>query len=88
LASLRGRLNSAQQANVGARLCESRPASYLTSKEESGNGEGGDVDANAHLSIIVLGASGDLAVKKTYPALFALFRHKLLPEKFNVRCES
>lgn len=31
------------------------------------------------LSIIVLGASGDLAKKKTYPALFALFSNNLLP---------
>jgi glucose-6-phosphate 1-dehydrogenase len=29
-------------------------------------------------------ASGDLAVKKTYPALFALFRHKLLPPHFAI----
>ena len=27
------------------------------------------------LSIIVLGASGDLAKKKTYPSLFALYCH-------------
>lgn len=32
-----------------------------------------------HLSIVVLGASGDLAKKKTYPALFALFSNNLLP---------
>jgi glucose-6-phosphate 1-dehydrogenase len=32
-----------------------------------------------HLSIIVLGASGDLAKKKTYPALFALYSNNLLP---------
>jgi glucose-6-phosphate 1-dehydrogenase len=31
------------------------------------------------LSIVVIGASGDLAKKKTYPALFALFRNQLLP---------
>eukprot|EP01123_Difflugia_compressa_P009288 TRINITY_DN3031_c1_g2_i2.p1 TRINITY_DN3031_c1_g2~~TRINITY_DN3031_c1_g2_i2.p1 ORF type:complete len:528 (+),score=107.36 TRINITY_DN3031_c1_g2_i2:106-1689(+) len=31
------------------------------------------------LSIIVLGASGDLAKKKTFPALWALFREGLLP---------
>lgn len=34
-----------------------------------------------NLSIIVLGASGDLAKKKTYPALFALFSNNLLPPK-------
>ena len=31
------------------------------------------------LTIVVLGASGDLAKKKTYPSLFELFRHNLLP---------
>ena len=32
---------------------------------------------NGSLSIIVLGASGDLAKKKTFPALFNLFRQVL-----------
>lgn len=32
------------------------------------------------LSIIVIGASGDLARKKTFPALFSLWCHGLLPE--------
>jgi len=32
------------------------------------------------LSIIVLGASGDLAKKKTYPSLFDLYSHGYLPE--------
>ncbi|RHZ54198.1 hypothetical protein Glove_429g17 [Diversispora epigaea] len=31
-------------------------------------------------TIIVLGASGDLAKKKTYPALFGLYRNNFLPE--------
>jgi len=34
------------------------------------------------LSVIVIGASGDLAVKKIFPALFALWCRKLLPETF------
>lgn len=34
------------------------------------------------LSIIVIGASGDLAKKKTFPAIFSLFYHDLLPEDF------
>jgi len=34
--------------------------------------------------IIVLGASGDLAKKKTYPALFGLFRQKLLPRDVKI----
>lgn len=36
------------------------------------------------VTIIVLGASGDLAKKKTFPALYALFRNKFLPEKIQV----
>lgn len=38
----------------------------------------------AALSIVVLGASGDLARKKIYPALFSLFCQKLLPPVFNI----
>jgi glucose-6-phosphate 1-dehydrogenase len=34
---------------------------------------------NSSLSIAVLGASGDLAKKKIFPALFALFYEGLLP---------
>jgi glucose-6-phosphate 1-dehydrogenase len=36
------------------------------------------------LSIVVIGGSGDLALKKVIPALFALFCQRLLPERFNV----
>jgi glucose-6-phosphate 1-dehydrogenase len=36
------------------------------------------------ISIIVLGASGDLAFKKTFPALFALFCNGYLPNKFQI----
>jgi glucose-6-phosphate 1-dehydrogenase len=32
------------------------------------------------LSIVVLGASGDLAKKKIFPALFTLFYQGMLPE--------
>lgn len=34
------------------------------------------------LSVVVIGASGDLAVKKIYPALFALYCRQLLPQEF------
>lgn len=34
------------------------------------------------VAIIVLGASGDLAKKKTFPAIFSLFYHGLLPTNF------
>ncbi|CDH58020.1 glucose-6-phosphate 1-dehydrogenase [Lichtheimia corymbifera JMRC:FSU:9682] len=36
------------------------------------------------VTIIVLGASGDLAKKKTYPALFKLFRNGFLPENTHI----
>lgn len=36
------------------------------------------------LIIVVLGASGDLAKKKTFPAIFSLFYHDLLPVDFRL----
>ncbi|GAB4821247.1 hypothetical protein N2152v2_008293 [Parachlorella kessleri] len=36
------------------------------------------------LTVVVAGASGDLAKKKTYPALFFLFSHGFLPKNFHV----
>ncbi|KAK9794959.1 hypothetical protein WJX73_003563 [Symbiochloris irregularis] len=36
------------------------------------------------LNVVVLGASGDLAKKKTFPALYTLFYRKHLPESFAV----
>lgn len=36
------------------------------------------------LTVVVFGASGDLAQRKTYPALFALLRHGLMPEPFQI----
>jgi glucose-6-phosphate 1-dehydrogenase len=36
------------------------------------------------LVVVVFGASGDLARRKTYPALFSLYRHKFLPEEFRI----
>ena len=41
-------------------------------------------DTNAHLSIVVIGASGDLAVKKTYPALYSLYVQSLLPQSLHI----
>jgi len=37
-----------------------------------------------NLSIVVIGASGDLAGKKIFPALFALYCQGFLPEEFNI----
>ncbi len=41
-------------------------------------------DPGDPVSIIILGASGDLARRKVIPALFALYCQKLLPESFHV----
>ncbi|CDJ50721.1 Glucose-6-phosphate dehydrogenase, putative [Eimeria brunetti] len=37
-----------------------------------------------HLSVVVFGASGDLAKRKTYPALFSLFCEGLLPPNVHI----
>ena len=36
------------------------------------------------VSVVVFGASGDLAKRKIYPALYALWRDKFLPDRFSV----
>eukprot|EP00928_Gymnodinium_smaydae_P000946 TRINITY_DN10346_c2_g1_i1.p1 TRINITY_DN10346_c2_g1~~TRINITY_DN10346_c2_g1_i1.p1 ORF type:complete len:564 (+),score=70.14 TRINITY_DN10346_c2_g1_i1:154-1845(+) len=40
--------------------------------------------AQGHLAIVVLGASGDLAKKKTYPSLLDLFAHNFLPQHVSI----
>jgi glucose-6-phosphate 1-dehydrogenase len=43
-----------------------------------------DYNLDEPLTIVVLGASGDLAKKKTFPALYSLFLHNLLPPKIQI----
>jgi len=43
-----------------------------------------DSARHAPLTLVVVGASGDLAKKKTFPAIFSLFYHDLLPDDFVV----
>eukprot|EP01025_Chloroclados_australasicus_P024195 TRINITY_DN2434_c0_g2_i2.p1 TRINITY_DN2434_c0_g2~~TRINITY_DN2434_c0_g2_i2.p1 ORF type:complete len:527 (+),score=74.17 TRINITY_DN2434_c0_g2_i2:126-1706(+) len=43
-----------------------------------------EVYPRACLTIVVLGASGDLAKKKTFPAIFALFERGFLPENTKI----
>ena len=38
-------------------------------------------DEHNVLTVTVLGCTGDLAKKKTYPALFALFLHEHMPPR-------
>jgi len=40
--------------------------------------------STASLSFVVVGASGDLARKKIYPALFALYYENMLPKNFSI----
>ncbi|CAA0823463.1 Glucose-6-phosphate 1-dehydrogenase- cytoplasmic isoform 2 [Striga hermonthica] len=61
-------------AAVGEWHCEKR----TYGKKESFAGENENVPETGFLSIIVLGASGDLAKKKTFPALFNLYRQGFL----------
>ncbi|OLL21930.1 Glucose-6-phosphate 1-dehydrogenase [Neolecta irregularis DAH-3] len=42
------------------------------------------VELKANTSIVILGASGDLAKKKTFPALFGLFRNGFLPKDLHI----
>eukprot|EP00474_Spongospora_subterranea_P009047 CRZ09505.1 hypothetical protein [Spongospora subterranea] len=62
-----------------------KQALYSQSKQTSSfaqHEEGSSPDSC--LTVIVLGASGDLAKKKTFPALFALYKSQLLPKKVNI----
>ncbi|XP_011097324.1 glucose-6-phosphate 1-dehydrogenase, cytoplasmic isoform [Sesamum indicum] len=61
-------------ADLGEWHCEKRPFA----KNESFARDNENVQETGCLSIIVLGASGDLAKKKTFPALFNLYRQGFL----------
>ncbi|KZV54326.1 hypothetical protein F511_03581 [Dorcoceras hygrometricum] len=52
--------------------------------EETQTSEFGGEHSASALSIVVVGASGDLAKKKIFPALFALYYEDWLPENFFV----
>jgi len=57
---------------------------HMTShRRSSSQCEGEEFMRNA-LSVVVLGASGDLAKKKTYPALFDLYTHEMLPKHVTI----
>lgn len=46
--------------------------------------EAGTIELKENTVIIVLGASGDLAKKKTFPALFGLYRNQFLPKDIKI----
>lgn len=62
------------------RLLRARPDHILN---ESGHAYDGP-PKDATLTVVVVGASGDLAKKKTFPALQALYFAKLLSTNFNI----
>ncbi|OBT47564.1 glucose-6-phosphate 1-dehydrogenase [Pseudogymnoascus sp. WSF 3629] len=44
----------------------------------------GNIELKNNTVIVVLGASGDLAKKKTFPALFGLYRNQFLPKDIRI----
>ncbi|TPX47768.1 glucose-6-phosphate dehydrogenase (NADP+) [Synchytrium endobioticum] len=42
------------------------------------------LSTNDHILVVVFGASGDLAFKKTYPALYGLYQNNFLPKKLDI----
>ncbi|KAH0860971.1 hypothetical protein HID58_089232 [Brassica napus] len=56
----------------------------VLSQEAAKVGEGSDGQSQSTVSITVVGASGDLAKKKIFPALFALYYEDCLPEHFTI----
>jgi glucose-6-phosphate 1-dehydrogenase len=49
-------------------------------KHSPADQDGNNTQGSYNVGVMVLGASGDLAKKKTFPALFHLYRNKLIPE--------
>ncbi|KAF5099057.1 hypothetical protein D0Z03_001090 [Geotrichum reessii] len=59
--------------------------SYIARKRSSSlDKKNAAFDIQDEVVIVVLGASGDLAKKKTYPALFGLFNNDLLPPNIRI----
>ena len=59
---------------MGSSKRHSEIVSSLQSLSSSGEEQEDVAETAGCLSIVVLGASGDLAKKKTFPALFNLYR--------------
>ncbi|GLJ49363.1 hypothetical protein SUGI_1044160 [Cryptomeria japonica] len=74
-------------ASTGTENVKGRVMSIpLSPVEDVRNGvfDFGEKGAESTLSITVVGASGDLAKKKIFPALFALYYEDCLPEHFTI----
>ena len=55
--------------------------------QEKGDGEQPGMPDDLCLTIVVLGASGDLAKKKTFPALWRLYKSQCVPVHARVQEE-
>ncbi|OEL34822.1 Glucose-6-phosphate 1-dehydrogenase, chloroplastic [Dichanthelium oligosanthes] len=80
---LRARSSNGRLPQIGASFGNSNvvPAEVLDGRPA---GDGPLEQGGSTVSITVVGASGDLAKKKIFPALFALFYEDCLPEHFTV----
>ncbi|KAF3795453.1 Glucose-6-phosphate 1-dehydrogenase [Nymphaea thermarum] len=77
---------AAEGKNASRNLNNGNGVTPLKPLEERGDAMAisGKNDSEPTVSITVVGASGDLAKKKIYPALFALFYEGCLPEHFTI----
>lgn len=60
---------------------------YSSDKPRNKTKDKDTIDAfsdDSHLSFVILGASGDLAKKKTFPALMSLLQLGLLPKNLSI----
>ena len=74
---------SAQPSQVSMNGGSPKAAAPVSSNDESSKSasqNGGEVATETTVSITVVGASGDLAKKKIFPALFALYYEGCLPK--------
>eukprot|EP01117_Protostelium_nocturnum_P002089 TRINITY_DN1272_c0_g1_i1.p1 TRINITY_DN1272_c0_g1~~TRINITY_DN1272_c0_g1_i1.p1 ORF type:complete len:524 (-),score=233.52 TRINITY_DN1272_c0_g1_i1:217-1788(-) len=83
-------IESLQQENENLRNRVKR-LEEMAENRKNARGNGGNNAKNEHgmgddehLSFVVVGASGDLAKKKTFPSLFSLFGLNLLPKNWTI----
>lgn len=87
-ANLRSALQTAEEKILvleqAAQLCSSKTSLHHSSDNISHSDQSNDAEDVGLLSVVILGASGDLAKKKTFPSLFGLYREGLLPKNTRI----
>ncbi|MQL73178.1 hypothetical protein Taro_005547 [Colocasia esculenta] len=76
--------SSSPSKDIPFKELENESLSSIPSKEYSVIGGSIDCGIESTVSITVVGASGDLAKKKIFPALFALYYEDCLPKHFTI----